>query len=286
MDFIKYTAQGNDYIVIDPNKLTLPMTPENIKKICDRRTGIGADGILHGPHLKGESLGLFTYNADGSTCSRSGNGLRIFSRYLIDHDYCQANTVHITLLPEKNPIEVHKTSSGNQFVVNMGNYAFELKNSASDGQPPKMIFNEPVTLAGHEFSLSCVNIANPYGVLIPRSANTLELETLVPEINALDILPPRSNLLLAKSIQNNCIKLTCWEPGAGLTQASGGGACAAMAVCFEMGLVEDSALVKMPGGNVLLFLDRDGSTTLTGSVSQVCSGFFSLDFENTIAHAC
>ncbi|AOE82951.1 diaminopimelate epimerase [Pseudomonas sp. TCU-HL1] len=285
MDFIKYAAQGNDYIVIDPNRVTLPMTPENIKKICDRRTGIGADGILHSPHLKGGGLGLFTYNSDGSTCARSGNGLRIFSRYLIDHDYCQSNTVRIALLPEKHLVEVHKTSAGNQFVVNMGSYSFEFEKSASTGQRPEVIFDKLVMLAGHEFSLSCVNITNPYGVFIPRTANTLELSTLVPEITALDILPPRCNLLLAKSIQDNCIELTCWEPGAGLTQASGGGACAAMAVCFEMGLVEDSALIKMPGGNVSLFLDRDGSSTLIGSVAQVCSGFFSLDFEKTTDHA-
>lgn len=285
MDFIKYTSQGNDYIVIDPNRVTLPMTPKNIRKICDRRIGIGADGILHGPHLKGENLGLFTYNADGSMCARSGNGLRIFSRYLIDHDYCQSDIVCITLLPAKHPVEVHKTSAGNQFVVNMGKYAFELKKNASAGERPEVIFDEQLILAGNEFSFSCVNIANPYGVFIPRTANTLELATLVPEVIALGILPSRCNLLLAKPIKNNCIELTCWEPGAGFTQASGGGACAAMAACFEMGLVEDSALIKMPGGNVSLFMGRDRSITLTGSVAQVCSGFFSLDFEQTTTHA-
>ncbi|WP_374214245.1 hypothetical protein [Candidatus Desulfosporosinus nitrosoreducens] len=91
IDYYKYHALGNDYIVIDPNKTRINLSAENIKLICHRNFGIGSDGILYGPFFEGESLKLRILNPDGSEAEKSGNGIRIFSRYLFDQGYIKTN---------------------------------------------------------------------------------------------------------------------------------------------------------------------------------------------------
>ena len=87
MDFYKYHALGNDYIVIDPAHFDIPMSRKNIRLICDRHYGVGSDGILSGPFFKGREISLCIYNPDGSEAEKSGNGIRIFSRYLLEAQY-------------------------------------------------------------------------------------------------------------------------------------------------------------------------------------------------------
>jgi len=87
MDFYKYHGLGNDYIVIDPKEFRIKLTPEKIKLICDRNFGAGSDGILYGPLFKGKKISLKIFNPDGSEAEKSGNGIRIFSRYLADAGY-------------------------------------------------------------------------------------------------------------------------------------------------------------------------------------------------------
>ena len=87
MDFHKYHALGNDYIVIDPRETQIELAPETIRMICDRHKGVGSDGILFGPIVENDKTGLRIFNPDGSEAEKSGNGIRIFSKYLIDAGY-------------------------------------------------------------------------------------------------------------------------------------------------------------------------------------------------------
>lgn len=87
MDFYKYHALGNDYIVIDPNKIEIDLNIDNIKLICHRHRGVGSDGILYGPILERDRIKLRILNPDGSEAEKSGNGIRIFARYLKDAGY-------------------------------------------------------------------------------------------------------------------------------------------------------------------------------------------------------
>src|SRR5690554_7084814 len=94
--FVKYSALGNDYIVIDPNISNIQINSENIISICDRNNGPGSDGILYGPNSSTD-LSLRIFNPDGSECEKSGNGIRIFSNYLYDNNYVDNNTFDISL---------------------------------------------------------------------------------------------------------------------------------------------------------------------------------------------
>ena len=89
----KYHCMGNDYLVFDPNKNDLELNAENIKKMCSRHFGIGADGILAGPYLGENDFYVRIYNADGSEAEKSGNGMGIFAKYLRDAGYVQKTTI-------------------------------------------------------------------------------------------------------------------------------------------------------------------------------------------------
>ena len=95
VNFCKYHALGNDYIVIDPQKTSVNLSEENIRLICHRNFGIGSDGILYGPLFEKNSIHLRILNPDGSEAEKSGNGIRIFSRYLFDAGYLKFYTIQI-----------------------------------------------------------------------------------------------------------------------------------------------------------------------------------------------
>src|SRR4051812_13127224 len=93
MNFYKYHALGNDYIVIDPRSFAPEMTEANIRVICHRNFGAGSDGILYGPLPSDRApFRLRIFNPDGSEAEKSGNGLRIFCRYLFDQKLVRENT--------------------------------------------------------------------------------------------------------------------------------------------------------------------------------------------------
>jgi len=87
VDFKKYHGLGNDYLVVDPNIHDVALTPKVIRLICDRNFGIGSDGILYGPVDTGGIFGVRIFNPDGSEAEKSGNGLRIFAKYLFENEY-------------------------------------------------------------------------------------------------------------------------------------------------------------------------------------------------------
>src|SRR6266850_7026610 len=99
MKYSKYHALGNDYIVIDPGDFPGALTPEKIKTICHRHFGVGSDGILWGPlPSKKAAFGVRIFNPDGSEAEKSGNGLRIFSRFLWDQGFVKGEAFSIETL--------------------------------------------------------------------------------------------------------------------------------------------------------------------------------------------
>ncbi|MGD9162853.1 MAG: diaminopimelate epimerase, partial [Desulfobacteraceae bacterium] len=96
--FKKYHGLGNDYLVIDPSIFNIDLKPETIRLICDRHFGIGSDGILYGPIKSGNNLSVRIFNPDGSEAEKSGNGLRIFAKYLYEHEYVRQKSFRIQTL--------------------------------------------------------------------------------------------------------------------------------------------------------------------------------------------
>ena len=124
MDFYKYHALGNDYIVIDPSKNKVGLTEANIRRICHRNFGIGSDGILYGPTFDGEAISLKILNPDGSEAEKSGNCIRIFSKYLFDESYIEGNRFRLRNARRKRSLSRILDDQARQIKVDMGSVTF------------------------------------------------------------------------------------------------------------------------------------------------------------------
>lgn len=273
VDYYKYHALGNDYIVIDPNKTRINLTEENIKLICHRNFGIGSDGILYGPFFEGDSLKLRILNPDGSEAEKSGNGIRIFSRYLFDQGYIKTNCFSLDTLGGKVFVTI-LDEKGKLIKVAMGTVTFLSDTIPVAGQSREVI-DEVIEIESVPFRITSLSIGNPHCV-IPMDMISEELaRKLGPVIENHPMFPNRINTQLLKVIDRKNIKIEIWERGAGYTLASGSSSCAAASAAYKLGLVDNELKVHMPGGIIEIEINLDGHVYMTGSVSSVASGTFS-----------
>ncbi|MDF2573010.1 MAG: dapF 1 [Sporomusa sp.] len=271
--FYKYHALGNDYIVIDPNKVCVDLSEENIKLICHRNFGIGSDGILFGPLFQGESIHLRILNPDGSEAEKSGNGVRIFSRYLVDEGYITEKQFSLGTVGGKVFVEL-LDDKANQIRIDMGTVTFQSTSIPVTG-PKREVLKEELVVQGKCLSTSCVSIGNPHCVVLCDEPSREIAVELGPTIENHRWFPNRINVQFLKVIDRNNIQIEIWERGAGYTLASGSSSCAAASVAYRLGLVDNEIDVHMPGGIIKVDIQKDGHVFMTGSVNQVGKGFFS-----------
>jgi len=280
-DFHKYQALGNDYIVIDPAVYVTPMTPERIKLICDRNKGVGSDGILWGPvFAKNKKISLKIFNPDGSEAEKSGNGIRIFSQYLIDAHYVSKNRFSLqTLGGEVDVLCLSKKQK--KFRVGMGQCTFESKKIPVAGNNREVI-SENIEIDGVICSLTCLSIGNPHCVLFCENVNPQLARDMGPKIETNKMFPSRINVQFVQILDNHNIKIEIWERGAGYTLSSGSSSCAAAVASNRLNFVDKNVNVQMQGGTVEVNIDSNNYVYLTGIVKAVFRGYFDHEFQKEI----
>jgi diaminopimelate epimerase len=276
-DFYKYHALGNDYLVIDPNKSKINLDSDKVKTICHRHFGVGSDGILYGPIIDDGRIKLRIFNPDGSEAEKSGNGIRIFTRYLWEAGYVANRTFNIHT--PGGIVEVKLLDDQGRLIqVAMGRVSFRSDLIPVTGEPREVIA-EQITLAnGRSYSATCLTIGNPHCVIpLEQISKELTLE-IGPLIENHPAFPKRINMQLLKVIDRNTIQIEIWERGAGYTLASGSSSCAAASVAYQFGLVNNQVKVMMPGGVIDIEITEDRMVLMTGSVMPVYKGEFSPEF--------
>lgn len=272
LHFYKYHALGNDYIVIDPQKTNINLSEENIRLICHRNFGIGSDGILYGPLFKNNSIHLRILNPDGSEAEKSGNGIRMFSRYLFEAGYLKAKqfkletlggTVHVELLDD----------TASLIRVDMGLATFESKRIPINGICRDVV-NEELEIKGQSYHMTCLSVGNPHCVIPVEKISKELAENIGPIIENHELFPNRINVQLLKVLDRHNIAIEIWERGAGYTLSSGSSSCAAASAAFKLGLVDHVIDVHMPGGTINIVIDDDYHIYMTGSVTGVSQGMF------------
>jgi diaminopimelate epimerase len=274
--FHKYHALGNDYIVMDPNHTQINLTKENIKLICHRHYGVGSDGILFGPLFLGENIQLRIFNSDGSEAEKSGNGIRIFSRYLLDAGYITGETFVLHTLSGQVVVEILK-SNGELIKVNMGRVSFQSEMIPKLGIPREVI-EEEMSLGDESYKVTCLSIGNPHCVIPLTDISEALVRKLGPLVENHSDFPHKINLQLLKVIDRQNIQIEIWERGAGYTMASGSSSCAAASAAYRLGLIENKVEVHMPGGIISIEITADGFVHMTGTVDSVARGEFTEQF--------
>ena len=276
-DFYKYQALGNDYLVIDPNYFKISLSKNLIKKICDRNFGVGGDGILYGPfYRESKNPILKIFNPDGSEAEKSGNGIRIFAKYLFDQGYLKEDSFILETLGGKVMVSRNDSKAKN-FTVSMGNLVFQSDLIPVRG-PKREVINEKLKLDDKTLFINCASIGNPHCVIICDEISKDEVLKLGPKIERNNLFPKKINVEFVKILNKNKIQMEVWERGVGYTLACGTGSCAAAGVCYKLGLCNPKIKVIMPGGIIDIEILKDFQIKMTGDVFRVAHGYFSKEF--------
>ena len=271
MNFSKYHALGNDYLVLDPMHWPRPFLAAAIVRICHRNFGIGSDGILWGPlpPEAGAPFALRIFNPDGGEAQKSGNGLRIFCRYLFDQ-----GTVGQT------PFKVHTRGGvvqatvqerGKSVTVEMGSLSFDSARIPVAGAQRDVV-RETLSVAGESLTFTSATIGNPHCVIERPNTTTADVHRLGPLIETHALFPERTNVQFLTVHDRSNIAIEIWERGAGYTLASGSSSSAAAAAAYRLGLVDRRVTVHMPGGSLAIEIGDNYEITMTGPVTHVADG--------------
>lgn len=280
MDFYKYHALGNDYIVIDPNKIDVSLSPDNIRLICHRNFGIGSDGILYGPIFGSEKMKLRILNPDGSEAEKSGNGIRIFSKYLLDAGYITSTIFQLITLGGEVTIEITDPSIP-LITVNMGAVTFQSHLIPVAGSSREVIEND-LLIDDVPLKMTCLSIGNPHCIIPMPNISKEIASALGPRIETHQMFPNRINVQFLKVLDRQNIQIEIWERGAGYTLASGSSSCAAASAAYRLGLTNETIKVHMPGGKIDISIQPNGDVYMTGSVSNVMQGRFAPEFRQLL----
>lgn len=280
--FFRGHGLGNDYLVVDPKEMTFRLTPKNIRAICDRNWGLGSDGILALLPSKKADFGLRIFNPDGSEAEKSGNGLRIFARFL--HATGKTKKKHFTVETRGGLVTINlhvdRHGDASAATVEMGIATFKPGALPCSLEVPELI-QQPIQAAGRPLTFTGVSVGNPHCVVFKTAGEAWsreELLTLGPVLEKHELFPKRTNVQLAVPTGPKEISILIWERGAGETQASGSSSCAAAGAAVRLGLVRSPVTVRMPGGVLNIHVASDFSLTMKGPVAEVARGTLSASF--------
>ncbi len=298
--FVKSHGLGNDYLVLAGWDLPAPLDAPAIRLLCDRHRGVGSDGVLLATS-RAEPYGLQIFNPDGSEAEKSGNGLRIFAKYLAEHGLASADAFAIRTPGGEVRAEVRReggatargeTAAGSGAVgeaaggrssgrvvsvaVDMGRATF-----ASDAVPvlgpPREVVDEALTVEGRALRITALSLGNPHCVVFADRLDETELAWIGPRLERHPAFPRRTNVQLARIVAPDRIEVLVWERGAGPTLASGSSACAVAAAAVRLGRAGRRVAVDLPGGRLGVEVGPDLSLRLEGPVEEVYEGYLSPD---------
>ncbi|MFM8322966.1 MAG: diaminopimelate epimerase [Chloroflexota bacterium] len=291
MNFYKYHALGNDYLVVHPTDLAQAPEQGLIRRMCERHTGAGSDGLLYGPLQVNDTemqpgaalaFGLRIFNPDGSEAEKSGNGLRIFARFLWDRGLLQADP---DTPGASRPFYVHTAGGivsivvqdhGGLAQVEMGRASFDSRRIPVLG-PERQVVDEPLQVGGETLRICAVTMGNPHCVVLNRPADEATARRLGPLIEVEACFPRRTNVQFMEVLDRHNLRIAIWERGAGYTLASGSSSCAAAAAAHRLGLTDPQMTVHNPGGQIQIHIAANGLIRMTGPVARVYAGRWEAD---------
>lgn len=280
--YYKGHGLGNDYIAVDPAELDFQLNARNVRALCDRHRGIGADGVLALASSERAHFGLRIYNPDGSEAEKSGNGLRIFANYLFATRRTRRRSFRIETPGGIAAVWLRKGDEGDvdRVKVVIGHASFRSRLLPCTLDVPELL-EQPIRVAGRALRFTGVSVGNPHCVIFPKSNGQWSREDLLelgPVLEEHEIFPQRTNVQLAAVTGPRTLSILIWERGAGETLASGTSACAAAAAGVRLGLVKSPVAVHAPGGGLEVAVDAQFDLTLDGEVAEVARGRLSPAF--------
>ncbi len=270
--FTKMHGISNDYVYVNGFKTTLPDPSSFSTVISERRTGIGADGlIVICPSDKGHAR-MEMYNADGTRGEMCGNGIRCVGKYVYDHG-----------IAVENPLLIDTDAGLKTLFLQIG--AGKVTGVTVDmGQPvlhgPDIpvasmgkVIDERLALDDDNYDITCVSMGNPHCIIFVGSVDDVAVATIGPKLEMNDFFPNRVNVEFAEVLSPSELKMRVWERGSGETWACGTGACGAMVAAVLTGRCERKVTVHLRGGDLDIDWNKvDNHIYMTGTAEEVYQG--------------
>ena len=264
---------GNEYIVLDSTNINFQLTKQAIIRLCNIHFGIGSDGIvMKVPSVKAD-FGFRVYNPDGSEAEKSGNGLRIFCKFLYDYGYANSRKFSVETLTDIVYADIIEEEKGKAILVrvDMGKAVFSSRNIPVDSDLPEFI-GQKIKAGDKEFEVNCVSVGNPHCVVIKHDLDEKEIRKYGPLLENHPVFPNRINVQFAKALSDHDAQILIWERGAGFTLASGSSSCAASCVLLKRGLIKGDLTMHMQGGTLKIQIDKEWNIRMTGEVREIAKG--------------
>lgn len=277
--FVKMHGLGNDFVVIDciTVQYDIDALIHQAVAICDRRFGVGGDGLILVLPGNESPFRMRIINNDGSEPEMCGNGIRCFAKYLYEHGLTSDLTFTVETLA--GPVIPQLTLKDGKVVsvcVDMGEPHLERAEIPMVGKPGRVI-NEPVTAQDRTFELTAVSMGNPHAVAFINDVRNFPLEKYGALLEKNERFPRKTNVEFVQVISPNYLLMRVWERGAGVTLACGTGACATLVAAVLTGKSERSATVELPGGPLqILWDEKDNRVYMTGPATEVFTGEYKL----------
>ena len=270
LKFTKMHGLGNDFVVLDLISQRVKLRARHVRKLADRRRGIGCDQLLvvEPPRIPDADFRYRIYNADGKEVEQCGNGARCFAKFVRDHKLTNKNN----LVVETNTgILRLKTRKDGQVEVDMG--APELEPAAIPYVAAQRADRYKLIVADTELVIAAVSMGNPHAVTVVADTCTAPVAELGPLIEHHPDFPQQVNAGFMQILSPGEIKLRVHERGVGETQACGSGACAAVVAGRLQGLLEAQVQVTLPGGSLQITWAGVGHPVImTGPATTVFEG--------------
>lgn len=268
--FSKMHGLGNDFMVVDCITQNIFFSPDLIRRLADRNTGVGFDQLLvvEAPYDPESDFHYRIFNADGSEVEQCGNGARCFARFVRMKGLTNKFNINVSTKKGKMVLNIEDEDL---VTVNMGEPIFEpnkIPFKAKQAEKTYIIrINDQTLFCG------AVSMGNPHVVTTVDDIQTADVETLGPLLESYERFPEKVNAGFMQVLTKGEINLRVYERGAGETQACGSGACAAVAIGISQGLLEDEVKVHLTGGDLTIKWKGPGTPLyMTGPATHVFDG--------------
>ena len=271
LEFTKSQGLGNDFIVIEDLDGGVDLSSAAIKALCDRRFGIGADGLILAKGSESADYFMSYYNADGSIAEICGNGIRVLAKYIHDHIEPRTALSLETGAGVKNVVLAVEDSEVISVAVDMGPPELTPTRIPVDTGLERFV-DEILEIEGTQYRLTAVSMGNPHVVNFVDEIAVAPVETSGPLLEESSLFPDKANIEFVEVKATDYLKVRVWERGVGETLACGTGACAALVAAHLNGRSGRSAQVELPGGVLLIEWLPEGNIKMTGPAEEVFTG--------------
>ena len=273
MKFTKMHGCGNDYVYVNCFEETVNNPAAVSEYVSDRRFGIGSDGLILICPSETADFRMVMYNADGSEGSMCGNGIRCVAKYVYDYGLTDKTEISVETKSGIKYLELTVENGKVSLVkVNMGAPGLLAKEIPVISDKEKVI-DEPVTIQGKEYRITCVSMGNPHAVTVVEDTASFPVEKIGPFFENHEMFPDRVNTEFVQLISRSEMNMRVWERGSRETWACGTGTCASVVACVINGYTDEHVLVHLLGGDLQIFYDRAADTVwMTGPAAVVFVG--------------